>query len=212
MRMKLIQIAFFFALSCTHFWCRAQDSLQVSRPFYVTAGVGQLITVDHGLLRIPTATGAQVTAGTGPLGRVFIEGYASIHRMLGASQAIKNGYLKSYGARVGIIPFKPVPIYFFAGFGIHIYDITYQKIEAAGITILPSIREKNKLNYRFFGASYRFCKNLEAELAYRTEPFWIPFSPYKSSTKKADYSYLSIGVNYWINKYNKFPAFKRTYF
>jgi hypothetical protein len=202
-----LTILLFLCLAYT--CCCANDSLRVARPFYATAGLGQLITVDQSLLRIPAASGGQITAGVGPLRRLFIEGYVSIHRMLGVRESVKHGYLKSYGVRLGIIPFKPVPIYFFVGYGVHIYDITYQKIEAAGTTVLPSIRSKNKMDYRFFGASYRFCKNLEAELSFRGEPFLIPINKYKPGSKKADYSYLSIGVNYWINKYKKFPAFKR---
>jgi hypothetical protein len=199
----------FCIFSCLQLYCMAQDAARVSRTFYATAGVGQLITVDQGTLRIPTASGGQITAGIGPLGRFYFEGQASIHRLLGVSQAVKNGYLKSYGVRLGVIPFKPVPIYFFAGLGIHVYDLTYQEIEAAGVTILPSFRSKKNMEYKVFGASYQIVKNCEVEFAYRVEPIWIEFKHLHRESATTYYSFISIGVNYWLNKYKKFPPFKR---
>jgi hypothetical protein len=207
--MNLFRVVSFFILSCLQLYGRSQDSVRVSRPFYATGGVGQLITVDQGTLRIPTASGGQITAGIGPLGRFYVEGQASIHRLLGVRQAVKNGYLKSYGVRLGVIPFKPVPICFFAGLGAHVYDLTYHEIEAAGVTFLPSFRSKKEMKYKVIGASYQVVKNFEVEFAYRVEPIWIEFKHYHRESATTYYSFISIGVNYWLNKYNKFPPFKR---
>lgn len=207
--MNLFRVVSFFILSCLQLYCRSQDSVRVSRPFYASGGVGQLITVDQGTLRIPTASGGQITAGIGPLGRFYVEGQASIHRLLGVRQAVKNGYLKSYGVRLGIVPFRPVPIFFYGGVGYHVYDLTYDKVEAVGVTILPSIRSKRKMEHWVIGASYQVVKNFEVEFAYRVEPIWRDRGDSYRVSMATYYKYISIGVNYWLNKYNKFPPFKR---
>jgi Outer membrane protein beta-barrel domain len=195
-----------FVLVCMATMCAtqmaAQDLPKKTYPFYATAGLNQLVTTEFSSVEVPTASGIQTTLGIGPFWRLTAEGQFSAHRLLGANDAVKNGYLLSYAWRAGIVPHKPVPILFYAGGGYHVYHITFQPVKAMGVDFLPSIRTRRLNDYLTFGASYPFYKCFEVDLSYRREAFF-------RNNREINANYISLGVNAWLYKYDRFARVKK---
>ena len=171
-------------------------------PFYATAGINQLITTDFSILEVPSLSGLHATLGAGPIWRLTFEGQFSAHRLLGVNESVKNGFLLSYAWRAGIIPHKPIPVHFYAGAGYHVYHITYKPVEVMGYPFLPSVRTRRPTDYITFGATYPIYKCIEFDLSYRREPF-------VRNNLDINSSYVSIGVNAWLYKFDRFPHPKK---
>jgi hypothetical protein len=200
---KLIRFRLLLLLGLGLLLCSLSLNAQDKKtyPIYATAGVSQLVTTEFSTLEIPTASGINSTLGIGPFWRVTAEGQFSAHRLLGVNDVVKNGFLLSYGWRMGIIPHRPIPINFYAGGGYHVYHITFEAVESMGYQFLPEMRTRRITDYFTFGASYPFCKFLEVDLSYRREAFYRNQRPINAN-------YISIGVNAWLYKYDKFTRVK----
>jgi hypothetical protein len=167
-------------------------------PFYASAGLNQLFTTDFGVVETPTLSGINLALGVGPFWRFTAEGQFSAHRMWGGGEGLKNGFLLSYSWRAGIIPHKPIPVMLYGGAGYHIYHMSYNAVEVMGLPFAPAVRNRRPTDYITFGATYPFYKWLELDLSYRREPFVRNDLPMNAN-------YISVGVNAWLYKYDRFP-------
>jgi hypothetical protein len=185
------------ALTSHGFYAQTTES-EKPHKFYASAGINQLFTTEHGLVEVPTLSGINLALGIGPIWRITMEGQFSAHRMWGGGEGLKNGYLLSYSWRSGIIPYKPVPLMLYGGGGYHFYHMSYKPVELMGQPFLPVVRNRRPTDYVTFGATYPFYKWLELDLSYRREPFFRNNMPINAN-------YISVGVNAWLYKYDRFP-------
>jgi hypothetical protein len=171
--------------------------LKKTYPFFATLGINQLVTTKYSVLEVPTLCGLNGAVGVGPIWRMTLEGQFSAHRMLGAGDALKNGFLIGYSWRAGIIPHKPFPLHFYFGGGYHVYRQTFDAVEISGYQFLPAIRSRRVTDYLTFGVSYPIYKCLEFDLSYRRESFI-------RSEFDINSHYLALGINAWLYKYDRF--------
>lgn len=196
---KVLLVFCFFALTKN---VHAQQTEVQTYPFYGTAGVSQLITTNFSTPKSATASGIQVTLGTGPWYRFFAEGQISAHRLLGVGENVKRDYLMSYAWRVGILPYKPLPFILYGGAGYHAYHIAYNPLVIQNVQILPGVEYRRITDYWSVGVTYPIFRCFEADVSFRKEPFL-------NNKQAINAHYISIGINAWLFKFDRFPHPKK---
>jgi hypothetical protein len=201
-RLSYFELILVFCLFTLPKITKAQQTELQTYPFYGTAGVSQLITTNFSTPKSATASGIQVTLGTGPWYRFFAEGQISAHRLLGVGENVKRGYLMSYAWRVGILPYKPLPFIIYGGAGYHTYHIAYNPLVIQNVQILPGVEYRRITDYWSIGVSYPIFRCFEADVSFRKEPFL-------NNELAINAHYISLGINAWLFKFDRFPHPKK---
>jgi hypothetical protein len=179
----------------------AQQPVPKAKYVHLSGGFNQLITVKNGDMMIPGFSGFQGTFGVGPIWRFVGDGHIGIHRALGVGDRMKSGYLFTYGWRAGFFPFKFLPLIVYGGGGNHDYYLNFRQVELGGQQVLPAAQSHRPTDYVTFGASYSLFRCFELDLSFRREPYFRNKQIYNAN-------YISIGVNAWLYKYDKFARVK----